>query len=373
VRVVICANTAWNLVNFRSGLIEALIGRGMEVVAVAPPDEANALKLRALGCRFEAVPMDNMGTSPLKDLALLIRFGRLFARLRPDVFLGFTVKPNIYGSFAARLCNVATINNISGLGTAFLREGPLNRIVGLLYAAALRGSRHVFFQNPDDRRLFLERRLAPSARTSILPGSGIDLDRFSPAPVESARPGGELRFLLIGRLLRDKGIVEYVDAAREVKKDYPGTSFTILGFLDVENRSAIDRQVLNGWLEKGVISYAGSTEDVRPHIRDADCVVLPSYREGTPRTLLEAAAMGKPIIATDVPGCRETVDEGENGYLCLAKSSVDLARQMRRMISLSPDERSAMGRKGREKVTLTFDQRKVVESYMAVIENVGKR
>jgi glycosyltransferase involved in cell wall biosynthesis len=367
VRIVICANTAWNLVNFRSGLINALIARGIEVVAVAPPDAANAQKLLELGCRFEPMAMDNMGTSPLRDLVLLARFVRLFRQLKPDAFLGYTIKPNIYGSFAARICGIPAINNISGLGTAFLSKGWLNRVATLLYARALGNSLHVFFQNPDDRRVFLERRLAVAAKSSVLPGSGVDLDWFSPALPGPRRAGHQLRFLLIGRLLRDKGIVEYADAAREIKKQYPETQFTVLGFLDVENRSAIDRQTLNAWIDEDIIAYAGSTEDVRPYIEDADCVVLPSYREGTPRTLLEAAAMAKPIVASDVPGCREVVDDGENGYLCLAKSSTDLARKMRQMIEATLDERAEMGLKSREKAVQKFDQRKVIESYLSLV------
>ncbi len=369
-RVVICANTAWNLWNFRAGLIRALIRSGMEVVAVAPPDDMYAGKLELLGCRFEVMPMENMGTSPLQDLALLLRFRRLFVELKPDAFLGYTIKPNIYGSFAARICGVPVINNISGLGTAFLNGGWLNRVVGLLYAGSLHGSRHVFFQNPDDRQLFLERRLAVGARSSILPGSGVDLDWFSPASPEEQVQARPLRFLLIGRLLKDKGVVEYVEAARAVKVDYPETRFTILGFLDVDNRSAIDRETVDGWVDEGLIVYAGNAQDVRPHIANADCVVLPSYREGTPRTLLEAAAMGKPIIASDVPGCREVVDDGENGYLCKVKDARDLAQKCKQLILLPEESRSTMGRKSREMAINKYDEKIVINRYLEIIESL---
>lgn len=369
VRIVICANTAWNLNNFRTGLIRGLLERGMEVIAVAPPDSDHAERLVGLGCRFEAVPMDNKGTSPLRDAMLAIRFIRLFGRLRPDCFLGFTIKPNIYGSLAASLFGIPVVNNISGLGTAFLSSAWLNRVVHILYRRALRHSRHIFFQNPDDRQLFLESKLARAQNCSILPGSGIDLTRFSPVLDQAPQRVGT-RFLLIGRLLRDKGIVEFVEAARLVKATQPDAQFTLLGFLGVENRSAIDPATLNKWVEEGVIDYAGSVDDVRPFIEAADCVVLPSYREGTPRTLLEAAAMAKPLIASDVAGCREVVDDGVNGYLCRVRDAAHLAQRCEQFLRLSNSERLSMGAASRSKVERQFDENFVVRRYLEVIEAI---
>jgi glycosyltransferase involved in cell wall biosynthesis len=366
-RIVISANTAWNLYNFRAGLIRSLLDCGIEVVAVAPPDDEYAGRLAELGCRFEAIPMDSMGTSPLSDTLLALRFIRLFRRLKPDRFLGFTVKPNIYGSIAARLCGIPVINNISGLGTAFLGSLWLNWVVRILYRLALRDARHVFFQNPDDRRLFLDGRLAHADRSSVLPGSGVDLDWFCLSTGEPPRRAG-MHFLLIARLLRDKGIVEFVEAARLVKAARGEARFTLLGFLGVENRSAIDAATLSAWVEEGVVDYAGSAEDVRPFIADADCVVLPSYREGTPRTLLEAAAMAKPLIASDVPGCREVVDDGVNGYLCRARDGADLARQCERFLDLSYDDRLRMGKASRSKAERQFDEKFVVRRYIEVID-----
>lgn len=366
-RVVICANTAWNLLNFRASLLRACLEQGMEVIAVAPRHAEHAAQLVALGCRFEPMPMDNMGTSPARDLALLVGFGRLFRRIRPDVFLGYTIKPNIYGSLAARLCGVPAVNNISGLGTAFINPGWLNRVVRLLYRLALSRSHHVFFQNPDDQRLFIERRLASADASSLLPGSGIDLDRFSPVARQPMAEGTGKRFLLVARLLRDKGVVEYVEAARAVKARHPDANFTILGFLGVENRTAISREMLDAWTAEGVIDYAGSAEDVRPFLAAADCVVLPSYREGTPRTLLEAAAMAKPLIATDVPGCREVVDDGANGYLCRVREAADLARACEQFMALSPADRLRMGAASRSKAERQFDEAIVVRRYLEMI------
>lgn len=369
---MICANTAWNLANFRSGLIRGFIDRGDEVIAVAPPDAEASRRLEDLGCRFEPLPMESMGRSPLHDLLLLRRFRLLMRRAAPDVFLGYTIKPNIYGSLAAQSCGIPVINNISGLGTAFLKPGWLNRVVRLLYRAALHRSRHVFFQNPDDRDLFAGLALVDAAKTSVLPGSGIDLQRFAPRPSDLRDADEGTRFLMIARLLRDKGLVEYVEAARLVKARRPSARFGLLGFLGVDNPSAIDRATLDAWIAEGVVDYAGSADDVRPFIAACDCVVLPSYREGTPRTLLEAAAMAKPLIATDVPGCREVVEHGVNGFLCGARDAASLAESLDRFIGLAQDDRLRMGRRGRAKVEREFDERIVIARYQEEIDRIAR-
>lgn len=359
-RVVICANTAWNLWNFRRGLIRALLDAGVEVFAVAPADKY-APALVGMGCRFEDMPMDSMGTSPLKDTHLLLRFRKLFRRIRPHFFLGYTIKPNIYGSIAAQLCGVATINNISGLGNAFLRKNWLNRIVRTLYAWSLVRSDHVFFQNPDDRALFLDLGLVKAGRSSLLPGSGVDLAHFLPAPPR----GDEVRFLLIARLLWDKGVGEYVEAARIVRQRFPGTRFQLLGFLGPENPSAIDRRTLEDWIAEGAVEYVGRRDDVRPVIADADCMVLPSYYpEGTPRTLLEGAAMGKPLIATDVPGCREVIEHGVNGYLCQPRDPADLANKIGEFLQLTEGNLAAMRAASRRKAERQFDENIVIRAYL---------
>lgn len=372
-RVMLCANTAWNLVNFREGLIRALIGQGFEVVAAAPADAENAARLQEMGCRFEPLVMASTGRSPLHDLALTFRLWRMFRRVRPDVVLGYTIKPNIYGSLAARLAGIPVINNISGLGTAFLTPGLLNRIVRILYRIALLHGGPVFFQNADDRNLFVALGLVPRDRTALLPGSGVDLGHFEAHPPRPMETAGGVRFLMIARLLRDKGLVEYVDAARMIKAKWPQARFALLGFLGVDNPSAIAPETLDGWIAEGVIDYAGSASDVRPHIAASDCVVLPSYREGTPRTLLEAAAMARPLIATDVPGCRDVVDHGVNGFLCEARDVQSLFQQFDRFMALSSDERAAMGDQSRAKVERQFDERFVIKLCLDAIAHVTGR
>lgn len=364
--VVISINASWNIINFRLGIVRALQAEGYRVVALTPPDE-NSQRLSAFGIEHEPIEMDPQGASPVRDLLLLVRYARVLRRLRPAVYLGYTAKPNIYGSIAAHALGIPTINNVSGLGTAFIREGLLTRIVSSLYKLAFRRSATVFFQNRDDMALFIASRMIEPARARLLPGSGIDLDKFVPIEVP-AQDDAIFRFLLIARLLWDKGIGEYVEAARIVRSQVPSARFQLLGFLDVENRTAVSRPDVEGWVAEGLIEYLGQSDDVRPAIAAADCIVLPSYREGLPRVLLEGAAMAKPLIATDVPGCRDVVDDGSNGFLCEVRSAASLAAAMLKMVALDPGARAQMGTAARAKAESQFSERIPVERYLAAID-----
>lgn len=371
-KIFIAVNTAWNVLNFRASLIEAMVAEGCDVVAVAP-DDAYSARLSELGCRFVALPIDNQGTHPLRDLLLFFRFWLLLRRERPDVLFAFTVKPNIYGSLAAGLLGITVVNNIAGLGAVFIKGGWLVRIVRSLYRLALRRSAKVFFQNGDDRTLFIDAGLVNPEQAELLPGSGIDLTHFCsyekssiPSASFSGRP---FRFLLIARMLRDKGVVEYVAAAKQIRAHWPNVECGLLGFLDVQNPAAISTEEMNAWVADGDVRYLGVSDDVRLEIAQADCIVLPSYREGTPRTLLEAAAMAKPIITTDAVGCREVVDDGVNGYLCEVRDVNDLAAKMHAMLGLTVAERAAMGAAGRKKMELEFDEKIVIGKNLDVLRN----
>ena len=359
-KIVISVNTTWNIMNFRSGLIRSLIADGHEVIAVSPADgfENEVVKLN---CRHIDIEMENHGTSPISDFKLFLRYMKILRRERPDAYLGFTIKPNIYGSLACNLLDIPVINNISGLGTAFIRQNMLTKIVGALYRNGLKRSKHVFFQNNNDRELFEEYKLVKHEITGLLPGSGIDLQKFVPVATGNANPCPV--FLLVARVLWDKGVQEYVDAARTVKTECPGARFQLLGFLDPLNPNGVPEQTVQGWIDEGTIEYLGSSNDVRQQIKIADCIVLPSYREGTPRTLLEAAAMGKPVIATDVPGCREVVDHASNGYLCKVCDAQSLARSCNEFLSLDAKSKKLMGEASRQLVEERFDEKLVIEAY----------
>lgn len=365
-KIIITLNTAWNLVNFRAGLIRAMVAAGYEVVAVAPPDNY-APRLAELGCRYVPLSMDNKGTHPGRDLLLFWRFLRLMHKERPAAYLGYTVKPNIYGSLAAHLSAVPVINNIAGLGSVFIREGWLTRLVRGLYRLALSRSVKIFFQNDEDRALFVSGKLVSDAITDRLPGSGIDLDHFVPISLPNKKT---LRFLLIARMLWDKGVGEFVEAARVLKGQGLNAEFCLLGFLDVQNPAAISRSQMDEWMEEGVICYLGASDNVAEEIALADCVVLPSYREGVPRTLLEAAAMARPLVTTDSVGCRDVVDDGINGYLCQPRDAADLANKISKIVALSHAERTAMGLRGRKKMEQEFDERIVIDKYLLAIKKV---
>jgi glycosyltransferase involved in cell wall biosynthesis len=363
-KIVMSINASWNIFNFRKDLVRALQDAGYHVTALAPEDEYSP-RLVSWGMDFRPIRIDQKGMSPLRDLRLLRDYRTALREIDPDLFLGYTIKPNIYGSLAAHSLGIAVINNVSGLGTAFLGNGLLTRLASALYKAAFRRSSTIFFQNQDDRTLFLDKGLVQTGQTGLLPGSGIDLAYFAPSP--DPRPPGPFRFLFIGRLLRDKGIREFVTAARQVRRQYHDTRFELLGFADAANRTAVSRAELDSWIDEGLVDYLGASDDVRPHIRDADCIVLPSYREGLPRALLEGAAMGKPLIATDVPGCRDVVEHGRNGLLCAVRDSDALGRAMADMLSLSDVERRKMGIRGRALAEARFDRHLVSDRYLAAI------
>jgi glycosyltransferase involved in cell wall biosynthesis len=362
--VILAANSSWNLVNFRKNIISALQLAGYRVVALAPRD-AHSGQLAAMGVTFVAVDFRSAAISPLHDAALCLRYLRLLRRYRPAAFLGFTIKPNVYGSLAARVLGIPVINNVSGLGTAFIKQGLITRVATALYRQAFRRSATVFFQNDEDRQQFVAAGMVDPARTALLPGSGVDLERFAPAPLPT---GASFTFLLVARLLWDKGVQEYVDAAAIVRRRFPDTRFQILGAADVDNRTAVPRATLEAWIASGLVEHLGATDDVRPFVAAADCVVLPSYREGLPRSLLEASAMGRPIVATDVPGVRDAVDHEVTGLLCEVRSSAALAAAMIAMIERPIEKRRAMGLAGRAKVEASFGIERVTRLYLDAVE-----
>ena len=367
-KVLISANSAWNIINFRKGIILEFINNGFEIVVVSPTDNCVS-KLYDLGCQHININIDNKGISPIKDLYLLFQYLIIFIKEKPNAILTYTVKPNIYGSIAAKLFRVAVVNNVSGLGTAFIRGGWLGRIVSFLYKTGLKKSKRVFFQNNDDRDLFLKRKLVSENQVDILPGSGVNLKHYQPID-GGTKNRDKFIFLLVARLIWDKGIQEYIDAARLIKKDNLSVKFQILGFLGVDNQTAVLQSNIDLWVQEGVIEYLKSTDDVRPFIQQSNCIVLPSYREGTPKTLLEAAAMGKPIITTNVEGCREVVDDGINGYLCNVRDAHDLAKKMEIMLEMDSKAIEEMGLKGRKKMEKEFDERIVISKYVSVVNKI---
>lgn len=360
-KVVIFASVPKSFVNFRWELIKTFISRGCEVYAVAPGKDAKiSAQLASIGVTYLSVPMDRAGLNPASDARTYASMKKLLHRLRPELVFAYTAKPVIYGLLAAKAVQVPKrFALISGLGYAFTESAPslrrrvVNRALRALYSAALSESTGVFFQNPDDHADFLRLQVINGRqRTWVVNGSGVDLDKFPVSPLPK-----EPRFLLIGRLLRDKGVMEFAEAARIVGRQLENASFELVGPYDT-NPSAISKSTLTTWEGEGILKYVGPVDDVRPVLRRASVFVLPSYREGTPRTVLEAMAMGRPIITTDVPGCRETVIEGVNGRLVPARRVDQLALAMYEL-GKSPALRERMATASRRYAEVKYDAKSV--------------
>lgn len=349
-----------SLLHFRGPLIDALLAKGQEV-HVAAPDLPLLSPMRemleARGIKVHEIPLRRTGTNPAADLRLLLHLTRMMRRIRPQRVLGYTIKPVIYGTLAAWLARVPQrFVLVTGLGYAFQGEGErslLRSVVQFLYALALRRAHKAFFQNPDDEGLFRQLGLLPANVPScVVNGSGVDITAYAPGPMPSAP-----RFLLVARLLGDKGVREYADAARRIRTRHSEAVFGLVGWID-ENPNAIGQHELDGWVEEGILEFHGRLADVRPAIANCNVYVLPSYREGTPRTVLEAMAMGRAIVTTNAPGCRETVVDGDNGFLVPIKSAEALEAAMQRFID-EPTLASRMGPRSRAIAEEKYDVNKV--------------
>lgn len=368
-RVLIAASLGSSLLNFRGELIRSLLQRGVDVHVAAPDLDGDLQTVSTLlqwGVSTHHVHIRRTGLNPLSDLLSLVGFIRLMMRIKPAGFLGYTAKPVIYGVLAARLSGVESrVALITGLGYAFQggRERAVVRgVVKGLYRVAMACATVAVFQNPDDERTFRDLRLiSPRLRSEVVNGSGVDLDRFrsEPLPVE------HIRFLMIGRLLKEKGVREFVEAAAALRKERQDVHFILVGPLDT-NPDSVTHSELSTWITSGVIDYRGELRDVRPALRDCTVYVLPSYREGTPRSVLEAMATGRPIITTDAPGCRETVENGVNGFLVPVRSAEAVAEAMRRFLR-DPELVRRMAEASIVKVREKYDVRKVNDRMLEIM------
>lgn len=362
----IVLNTAWNIYNFRLGLVKALLAVGHRVFAIAPADDF-VTQIEATGCVF--VPLQHLsrkGVNPIKDLRFSYELFQIYKEHQIDIVLQYTIKPNIYGSLAANMAKIKSISTVTGLGYSFLSEGAVNKIVKQLYKSAFKGCTRIAFQNSDDKKLFEDLNLCTSDKTMLIKGSGINTEYFKPLP--KTQVSDNLIFLFVGRLLYDKGVAELLTAAEILKNKYPKTEIWVVGGIDEGNPSAIEKSVVDEKHNAGIINYLGSSSDVRSIMQNADVVVLPSYREGLPRVMLESVAMAKPIITTDTAGCRDMVQGNENGFLVPVKDAHALAQAMILMYELSPSERQKMGEIGRKMALEQFDEQAIIKRYFEEIE-----
>ncbi|KAA8981909.1 glycosyltransferase family 4 protein [Halospina sp. K52047b] len=358
--VLLTSNTSWYLYNFRRSTIRALNEAGYRVLCLAPRDEFSA-RLAELGAEYEPLPLDGKAVGPVGEVRSLMAIRRVVRRFQPVFVFNFTVKMNIYAGLVCAWAGIPFANNISGLGTAFIHDNWLFRRVRQVYGMVNRRAERLFFQNSEDQAVFRRYGLMGDVPTTLLPGSGVDLAHFEQAPMSESGP---LAFLLIGRLLGDKGIREYADACRQLKGEGVPARCLLLGQLGVSNRTAIERAEVEAWEREGILEYLGETDDVRPILREAHVLVLPSYREGMPRTVLEAAAMGRPAIVTDVPGCREAIEPGVTGWLCEVRDSASLAARMRECCERPASELADFGVLARERMEARFSESIVVNAYL---------
>lgn len=368
-RIILSANTTWYLWNFRRNLIRRLLADGYEVTILSPKDSESP-NLENLGCRLIDLPISGHGKNVFKEIVLVIKYLVIFRRQKPDAFLGFTVKPVLYGGIVARVCRIASVLTITGLGTIFIQENRTTKLVEILYRLALRKARVVLFQNHDDLAVFVNRALVAQKITSVVPGSGVDLKYFPFTPKNDSSQTGGIKFLMASRLLRDKGVFEYVSAATITRLIFPETKFLLAGPIDVGNPNAVLEEQVIEWGQAGVIKYLGNIDNIIPLIQEVDCIVLPSYREGLSRILLEASAIGRPVIATATAGCREVIDEGVNGFTCCLRDPEDLARKIQELIQLPVAVRKQMGLQGRKKMEREFDEEIVINRYIVELKKI---
>ena len=368
-KVAIVVNSSWAAYNFRLNLAKSIQNEGNEVVFIMPFDRDYSKRLQK---HFECYEL-NINAKSINlfaDLNSLINLFLIYRQVEPDIICHFTIKLNIYGSIAARLCKIPNINNITGLGTVFINKNLITFIVKKLYKISLFFSSITFFQNKEDLDYFINTQLIMKSKAALIPGSGVDLDKFKYSPC--LKKEIKFKFLMIARVLKDKGIYEYIEAIKIIKNKYPSKSveFQLLGEVNAINKSAIKAIELNQWVSEGLVNYLGVTDQVQNKILGCHCVILPSYREGMPRSILEAFAIGRTVVATDVTGCRDIVEHNINGFLCKVKSSEDLANKMIAMIHLPYDKRIKFAENGRKKIETFFDEKIVINEYFRTINNI---
>lgn len=331
------------------------------VVCLSPQDGFSQRLKDELGVKHVVLPMVGKSTGLVQELRSLLFIWQTFRRFKPVFVFNFTIKLNLYGGLVCTVLRIPFANNISGLGTAFIHDSWLFRRVRQIYGWVNRRARHLFFQNEEDLAVFRDAGLLGNRPMTLLPGSGVDLDHFSFQSLPKEEPA---TFVMIARLLGDKGVREYAGACRLLKERGIAARCLLVGPLGVSNHSAISKEEVDDWQQEGILEYRGATDDVRPVIRESHVLVLPSYREGMPRTVLEAAAMGRPAIVTDVPGCRQAIEAGKTGWLCEARRAESLAEQMLKFVALDSAERQQAGIAARERMAASFSEARVVQAYL---------
>lgn len=365
--IVLTCNSSFGLVKFRMPLIRKLQIEGFHVAAVAPRDHYTA-QLETIGIEFHEWELNPRNTHLNKEVRSLFKLFYIYKTLGPHLCIHYTIKAVIYGGLVARMIGIRYVSVITGLGYVFLNEGIYSRVARWAYRFLLNDSFFVYFLNRNDYSEFIHLRLVKKEKAGIIPGEGVDTEHFKPLVNKKIK----ISFLVISRILSDKGIFEFIDAVTILRDRGFNFEAKILGEMGINNPTGIPKHHIEYWVREGIIKYLGFKQDIRPILQNATCVVLPSYREGLPIALLEASSMAKPIIATNVPGCREVIIDGITGYLCEAKNPFSLAECMIKIIQMANVDRELMGKLGREHVKQNFSQRIVLDYYSELFEKLSR-
>jgi len=366
-KILFSSNVSWSIFNFRKRLLKSFQNSGHKIFTVANKDSYSK-KLEELGFDFFELKFNNNSKNPISDLLLIIKYIFIYKKIKPDIILHNAVKPNIYGTIAANILKIPTINNISGLGTVFIKKSLSTYLVRYLYKYSQNKANKIFFQNSDDLNLFVNNKLIEEKKCRLINGSGSDINYFK--PLNKTIKSKNFQFLFLGRLLFDKGIREYIGAAKMLKNKYTNVNFNILGPFALKNSSSIKREDLANWIQSKTIDYLGTTDDVREFLRNTDCVVLPSYREGMSKALIESSLMGIPIVTTNVPGCKDVIKNNVTGFLCKEKNIIDLTAKMERMLNLKRDDFIKMKYEARKRSVKLFDDNLIQKAYNDEITDV---
>lgn len=363
-KILILANSIVGLHSFRKEVVKSIVDAGYTVYVAFPDKDERAEYFNSIGCKYIDIPFERRGMNPIQDLQLVLNYRKYIKRIKPIAVLTYTIKPNVYGGMASALCGVPQIANVTGLGDSLENPGLLQKLTMTLYRLGLRKAITVFFQNRSNLNFCLHHKIVREENTKLLPGSGVNLLHHA---YQEYPTGDTIKFLFIARLLKDKGVEEYFEMARVIRSQYPNTEFQILGACEGKYQKELDNLC-----EKGIIRYLGKTSDVRPYIANVHCTILPSYHEGLSNVNLESAANGRPVITTNVPGCRETVDDNKTGFLCESRSSQSLIEAVEKFIKLTNEEKIQMGIMGRKKVEREFNRQIVIDAYLDAIKDIRR-
>jgi glycosyltransferase involved in cell wall biosynthesis len=372
-KIALISSNGFTNYTFRLELMKALRAKGHEVITMSSPDDY-APKIESEGFRFIPIALERRGTNPLKDIRLMFQLYRIYRQEKIDLNIHFTIKPAIYGSIASKLAGIKSIAVQTGFGYTMIKKNFLTSIVKKLYKISLRYPEKILFINPEDMEYFVNDGLCDRSKAGVIKSEGVNSEAFKPDFCTNVeKPENKIIFLLMGRMLLDKGVGEFAEAAKKVKSQYKDAEFWLLGDIDKGNPSVVEKKQIDEWQEKGFVTYLGKTYDVRPYICKADVIVLPSYREGAGMVLLEGMAMEKPVIATDTAGCRMVCKDGYNGFLIPVKDAEALADAMIKIIKMDKEKLRDMGRRGRELVLKEFDVRIINKTYFELIEEILKK